>query len=45
MKKLISACVALAAVVSIVGCSVKKIEYEKTTRERSRTASTKTTTG
>ena len=29
MKKLISACVALAAVVSIVGCSVKKIEYEK----------------
>ena len=29
MKKLISACVVLAAVVSIVGCSVKKIEYEK----------------
>lgn len=29
MKKLISACVVLAAGVSIVGCSVKKIEYEK----------------
>ena len=29
MKKLIIACVALAAGVSIVGCSVKKIEYEK----------------
>lgn len=29
MKKLIIACVVLAAGVSIVGCSVKKIEYEK----------------
>ncbi len=29
MKKLISAYVVLAAVVSIVGCSVKKIEYTK----------------